>query len=150
MTTDRIPATSPQAPATAPIYSGDLRTGLFMAEFKSGARVTANVSRSRTYPGLNSTAPGTMPFYAAVEDLNLSGPVLDAGAGSGEGARLLQEAGREVVAIEIDRAAAHFAREYAPGIKVIEADLCVDAPVTGMAAAVIADTLGHAADPARK
>jgi tetratricopeptide (TPR) repeat protein len=124
-----------------------LRTGLFMAEFKSGARVTANVSRSRTYPGLNSTAPGTMPFYAAVEDLNLSGPVLDAGAGSGEGARLLQEAGREVVAIEIDRAAAHFAREYAPGIKVIEADLCVDAPVTGMAAAVIADTLGHAADP---
>lgn len=147
MTTDRIPATSPQAPATAPIYSGDLRTGLFMAEFKSGARVTANVSRSRTYPGLNSTAPGTMPFYAAVEDLNLSGPVLDAGAGSGEGARLLLEAGREVVAIEIDRAAAHFAREYAPGIKVIEADLCVDAPVTGMAAAVIADTLGHAADP---
>ncbi|HEX2872434.1 MAG TPA: methyltransferase domain-containing protein [Polyangiaceae bacterium] len=146
MTTDRIPATSPQAPATAPIYSGDLRTGLFMAEFKSGARVTANVSRSRTYPGLNSTAPGTMPFYAAVEDLNLSGPVLDAGAGSGEGARLLQEAGREVVAVEIDRAAAHFAREYAPGIKVIEADLCVDAPVTGMAAAVIADTLGHAAD----
>ena len=147
MTTDRIPAGPPQAPATAPVYSGDLRTGLFMAEFKSGARVTANVSRSRTYPGLNSTAPGTMPFYAAVEDLNLSGPVLDAGAGSGEGARLLQEAGREVVAIEIDRAAAHFAREYAPGIKVIEADLCVDAPVSGMAAAVVADTLGHAADP---
>ncbi len=149
MATDRIPAAPPQAVSTAPTYSGDLRTGLFLAEFKSGARVTVNVSRSRAYPGLNSSAPGTMPFYAAVADLNLSGPVLDAGAGSGEGARTLREGGREVVAIELDRAAAHFAREYAPGVQVIEADLCVDAPVSGMAAAVIADTLGHAADPER-
>ena len=147
MTTDRIPATAPTAVSTAPIYSGDLRTGLFMAEFKSGARIAVNVCRTRTYPGLNSTAPGTLPFYAAVEDLNLSGPVLDAGCGSGEGARTLRDAGREVVAIELDRASAHFAREYTPGIQVIEADLCLDAPVSGMAAAVVADTLGHVADP---
>ena len=147
MTTDRIPAVTPQVVSTAPIYSGDLRTGLFMAEFKSGARVAVNVSRARTYPGLKSTAPGTAAFYAAVEDLNLAGPVLDAGAGSGEGSRILREAGREVVAVELDRAAAHFAREYSPGIRVIEADLCLDAPVSGMAAAVVADTLGHVADP---
>ena len=147
MTTDRIPATAPVAVSTAPTYSGDLRTGLFMAEFKSGARIAVNVSRSRTYPGLNSTAPGTLPFYAAVEDLNLTGPVLDAGCGSGEGARALRDAGREVVAIELDRASAHFAREYTPGIQVIEADLCLSAPVSGMAAAVVADTLGHVADP---
>jgi tetratricopeptide (TPR) repeat protein len=147
MTTDRIPATTPPIVSKAPNYSGDLRTGLFMAEFNSGARVAVTVSRARTYPGLASTAPGTMPFYAAVEDLNLAGPVLDAGAGSGEGARTLREAGRDVVAIELDRAAAHFAREYAPGIRVVEADLCTDAPVSNMAAAVVADTLGHAADP---
>jgi len=147
MTTDRIPATASMAVSTAPTYSGDLRTGLFMAEFKSGARIAVNVSRTRTYPGLNSTAPGTLPFYAAIEDLDLSGPVLDAGCGSGEGARALRDAGREVVAIELDRASAHFAREYTPGIQVIEADLCLDAPVSGMAAAVVADTLGHVADP---
>ena len=72
-----------------------------------------------------------MPFYTAIENLNLSGPVLDAGCGSGEGARALCEAGRDVVAIELDHGAAHFAREYAPGARVIEADLCTDAPVTG-------------------
>jgi len=147
MTTDRIPATAPPAVSTAPSYAGDLRTGLFVAEFKSGARVAVKVSRTRTYPGLASTAPGTMPFYASVEDLNLVGPVLDAGAGSGEGSRTLRDAGREVVAIELDRVAANFAREYTPGLRVIEADLCTDAPVLGMAAAVVADTLGHAADP---
>jgi SAM-dependent methyltransferase len=147
MTTDRIPTTSPVVVSTAPTYSGDLRTGLFMAEFKSGARIAVNVCRTRTYPGLNSTAPGTLPFYAAVEDLNLTGPVLDAGCGSGEGARALRDAGREVVAIELDRASAHFAREYTPGIQVIEADLCLGAPVSGMAAAIVADTLGHVADP---
>lgn len=147
MTTDRIPATPPPNIALTPIYSGDSRTGLFMAEFKSGARIAANVSRARSYPGLSSTAPSTLPFYAAVEDLDLKGPVLDAGTGSGEGARTLRDAGREVVAVELDRSAAHFAREYSPGMQVVEADLCLDAPVSGMAAAIVADTLGHAADP---
>jgi tetratricopeptide (TPR) repeat protein len=147
MTTDRVPATAPQAPQTTPSYSGDSRTGLFLAEFTSGKRVSVNVSRARAYPGLNSTAPSTMPFYAAVEDLNLAGPVLDAGTGSGEGARLLREAGREVVAVDLERSAVDFAREYVPGAHFIEADLCQTAPVSGMAAAVVADTLGHVADP---
>src|SRR5882724_5792450 len=147
MTTDRVPAAASHAVTPLPSYAGDLRTGVFMAEFKSGARVPVNVSRARAYPGLASTAPSTVPFYAAVEDMNLRGPVLDAGAGSGEGARTLRDAGREVVAVELDRAAAHFLREYAPGVQVVEADLCLDAPVSGMAAAVVADTLGHVADP---
>lgn len=147
MTTDRIPATAPSAVSTTPTYAGDLRTGLFMAEFQSGAKVPVSVSRSRAYPGLTSTAPSMVPFYAAIEDLNLRGPVLDAGAGAGEGSRTLFESGREVVAIELDHSAAHFLREYAPGVRVIEADLCTDAPVVGMAAAVVADTLGHVADP---
>jgi tetratricopeptide (TPR) repeat protein len=147
MTTDRIPATAPAAVSTAPTYAGDLRTGLFMAEFQSGAKVPVSVSRSRAYPGLTSTAPSTVPFYAAVEDLNLRGPVLDAGAGAGEGTKTLTDAGRDVVAIELDHSAAHFLREYAPSARVIEADLCLDAPVKGMAAAVVADTLGHVADP---
>jgi len=147
MTTDRIPAAAPQAVTTLPSYAGDLRTGVFMAEFKSGARVPVNVSRARAYPGLNGSAPSTAPFYAAVEDLNLRGPVLDAGAGSGEGARTLQSAGRQVVAVELDRGASHFIREFAPGVQMIEADLCLDAPISDMAAAVVADTLGHVADP---
>ncbi len=147
MTTDRVPATAPSAPLIAPTYSGDLRTGQFMAEFTNGKRVSINVSRARAYPGLTSTAPGTMPFYAAVEDLNLAGPVLDAGSGSGEGARLLREAGREVVAVDLERSAVDFAREYAPGVQMFEADLCQVAPVSGMAAAIVADTLGHVADP---
>src|SRR4051812_4420907 len=149
MATDRIPAAVPQ-PASmtpTPTYAGDLRTGVFVAEFKSGARVPVNASRARAYPGLNSTAPSTLPFYAAIEDLNLRGPVLDAGAGSGEGARTLLSAGREVVAVELDRGAAHFIREFAPGVQVVEADLCVEAPVSDMAGAIVADTLGHVADP---
>ncbi len=147
MSTDRVPAAAPAPTFSAPIYSGDLRTGLFMAEFTSGKRLSVNVSRARAYPGLNSTAPSTMPFYAAVEDLKLAGPVLDAGTGSGEGARLLREAGREVVAIDLERSAIDFAREYAPGVQMIEADLCQAVPVCGMAAAIVADTLGHVADP---
>jgi tetratricopeptide (TPR) repeat protein len=96
---------------------------------------------------LNSTAPSTLAFYAALEDLRFSGPVLDAGIGSGEGARALCDAGREVVGLDIDQGAVDFAREYAPRARVLEADLCSATPVSGMAAAVVADTLGHAADP---
>jgi tetratricopeptide (TPR) repeat protein len=118
-----------------------------MAEFKGGARVPVNVSRARSYPGLNSSAPSTLPFYAALEDLSLDGPVLDAGSGAGEGARALREAGHDVVAVELDHSAAYFSREYAPGVRVIEADLCGLAPVSGMAGAIVADTLGHVADP---
>jgi tetratricopeptide (TPR) repeat protein len=131
----------------APSYSGDLRTGLFTAEFGSGARIPVNVSRTRAYPGLSSTAPSTIAFYSALEDLKLSGPVLDAGCGAGDGARALKAAGRDVVAIDIDHVATDFTREYARGIRVLEADLCAQAPVSGMAGAVVADTLGHAADP---
>jgi tetratricopeptide (TPR) repeat protein len=105
------------------------------------------MSRSRAYPGLNSTAPSTLAFYAALEDLHFSGPVLDAGVGSGEGARALLDAGREVVGVDIDLTALDFAREYAPRARLLEADLCLGAPVSGMAGAVVADTLGHAADP---
>jgi len=147
MATDRVPATPPTTPATTPIYSGDLRSGLLMAEFQAGARVPVNVSRARTYPGLSGSAPSTAPFYSAVQDLSLKGPVLDAGSGSGEGARLLRDAGHDVVAVELDHGAAHFSREFAPGVRVMEADLCLTAPVTGMAGAIVADTLGHVADP---
>jgi len=83
MSTDRIPATAPHTVSTVPTYAGDLRTGMFTAEFSSGATVQVFVSRARAYPGLNSSAPSTVPFYAAVEDLNVRGPVLDAGAGAG-------------------------------------------------------------------
>jgi len=147
MSTDRVPAAAFQDRPIRPTYSGDARTGLFMAEFENGARVPVNASRARAYPGLTSTAPSTLPFYTAIESLNLAGPVLDAGAGSGEGARALRQAGRDVVAVEIDHGAAHFAREYTPGIRVVEADLCLTAPVSDMSAAVVADTLGHVADP---
>lgn len=148
MSTDRVPAAS-HARSAKPTYSGDTRSGLFLAEFESGARVPVSSSRARAYPGLRSTAPSTLPFYAAIEDLNLHGPVLDAGCGSGEGARLLLEAGCDVIAVELDQSAAQFAREYAPGAQVLEADLCETAPVSGVSAAIVADTLGHAADPER-
>jgi tetratricopeptide (TPR) repeat protein len=147
MSTQRVPATISHARSATPIYTGDSRTGLFMAEFESGARVAVASSRARAYPGLRSTAPSTLPFYTALQDLNVSGPILDAGCGSGEGARALLEAGRAVVAVELDQAAAHFAREYAAGAHIIEADLCQAAPALQVEAAIVADTLGHAADP---
>ncbi len=147
MTTERVPAATPQPRSAKPTYSGDSRTGVFLAEFESGARVPVSSSRARAYPGLRSSAPSTLPFYDALEGLSLVGPVLDAGCGSGEGSRALLDAGREVFAIELDQSAAHFAREYAVGAQILEADLCHAAPLSGMAAAIVADTLGHAADP---
>lgn len=147
MTTDRAPAPAIAPEGPAPSYSGDLRTGLFTAEFGSGARIPVNVSRTRAYPGLSSTAPSTLAFYTSLEDLKLSGPVLDAGCGAGDGARALKAAGREVVAVDIDHVAVDFTREYTRGLRVLEADLCTQVPVSGMAGAVVADTLGHAADP---
>jgi tetratricopeptide (TPR) repeat protein len=147
MATDRTPSHSSSAATNAPVYSGDARTGVYTAEFPNGARVAAHASRARSYPGISSTAPSTTPFYAAVQGLNLVGPVLDAGAGSGEGSRALRDAGCEVIAVELDRQAAQFVREYAPNVRVIEADLCTDVPVKDVAAAVVADTLGHVGDP---
>jgi tetratricopeptide (TPR) repeat protein len=88
-----------------------------------------------------------LAFYGALEELHFSGPVLDAGAGAGDGARELKLAGREVVAVDIDHVAVDFAREYARGVRVLEADLCAQVPLSGMAAAIVADTLGHVADP---
>jgi tetratricopeptide (TPR) repeat protein len=148
MTANREPASvMPGTGWSPPSYSGDLRTGIFTAEFKNGARVPVSVSRARLYPGLHGAAPSTLPFYTAIQEMNLTGSLMDAGAGSGEGTRVLCEAGRDVVAVELDLGAAHFVREFAPGARVIEADLCVDMPETGLGAAIIADTLGHAADP---
>lgn len=147
MSTDRVPSAPSQARSAKPIYSGDSRTGAFTAEFENGARVPVWSSRARAYPGLRSTAPSTLPFYDAIESLNLQGPILDAGCGAGEGVRVLLEAGREVFGVELDQSAAHFAREYAAGAQILEADLCHAAPVSEMAAAIVADTLGHTADP---
>lgn len=147
MTTDRVPAAAPFSKTAIPIYSGDARSGIFTAEFDSGARVPVSVSRARAYPGLRSPAPCTLPFYAALESLSVKGSVLDAGAGAGEGSRVLRDAGRDTVAVELDHFAAQFARELVPGVRVLEADLCSDAPVSGAGAAVVADTLGHVADP---
>lgn len=147
MATDRVPATPKTSLSGAPIYSGDLRSGLLIAEFKSGARVPVNVSRARSYPALTSPAPSTLAFYSALGEMSLTGAVLDAGSGSGEGARALSVAGHAVTAVELDQSAAAFSREYADGVRVVEADLCLQAPLSGFAAGIVADTLGHAADP---
>jgi tetratricopeptide (TPR) repeat protein len=149
MATDRVPAPAEASPQNVPTYAGDLRTGVFAAQFPNGARLSVAVSRARAYPGLASSAPSTLAFYGALEQLSFRGPVLDAGAGAGEGTRCLLESGRDVVAVDIEHSAADFAREYAPGARVIEADLCAGVPanVKDMGAAVVADTLGHVADP---
>ena len=122
-------------------------TGLFVAEFGSGARVPVSVSRTRAYPGLSSTAPSTLPFYGALDELRSTGPVLDAGCGAGEGARALLEAGKEVIGLDIDHTAIDFLREYTPGVRALQADLCAGPPLTGVGAAIVADTLGHVGDP---
>ncbi len=148
MTTERVPAPRFAASTSLPpVYTGDARTGQLTAEFSSGARLPVASCRARAYPGLASTAPCTLPFYASLADLKLAGPVLDAGCGAGQGARTLREAGRDVVAVESDPEASQFAREYATGVRLVTADLCAEAPVRDMAAAVVADVLGHTADP---
>ena len=113
-----------------------------------GRTVEVDVGRVRSYPGLPSEAPDTRGYYAlAVEELAGATHVLDVGAGSGNGARILRAAFPHVVALDSAREAVEFARAHAPGVTVLRGDASDRAQLPTADAAVFVDVLGHARDP---
>jgi SAM-dependent methyltransferase len=130
----------------SPEYRAATAAGRQVARF-GGRDLEIAVGRVRAYPGLAGEAPDTRGYYAAaVEKLAGATRVLDVGAGSGNGARILRSAFMDVVAIDEAREAAEFVRAHDLGVQVVHGGV---ATVSGAPAdaAVLVDVLGHAKDP---
>jgi SAM-dependent methyltransferase len=137
---------SPTGPV-APAYVPGPKRGSVIARFPGGAEVPVDLSRTRAYPGLRTQAPSMAAFYDALASLAPRGRVLDAGSGSGSGARRLEQAGFRVTAVEIDPNAVAFAERYAPGLEHVTGSVADLDPARRFDAAISADLLGHVLDP---
>jgi SAM-dependent methyltransferase len=148
MTTFSTPRELAQAKnARDPSYEFGRREAEVVARFPSGKRVAVVRGRDRAYPGLRSVAPSTLPFYEAFAPLIRGKHVLDAGAGSGLGTRILCDYAPHVTALDSDARALEFGREYATNAEFLQADLCHGSPVDRADAAFLIDVLGHLARP---
>ena len=149
MTATLVPSQAPPLtkPARDPSYEFARREADVVARFPSGKRLPVTRDRVRAYPGLTGTAPSTLAFYQAFAPLLQGRHVLDAGTGSGAGARLLSEHAPHVTAVDSDARALAFAREYAPSVDFLHADLCHGTSIDRADAAFLVDVLGHLARP---
>jgi SAM-dependent methyltransferase len=138
-----------QDAAKLPEYTPRGCSDRWLASFKSGVVVPASVGRLRRYPGLPGIAPTTRFLYESLLHLAPELRVLDAGAGSGEGARMLAEHFAQVTGVDKDHLALRFAREYAPRVHWQQADLVDSLEVGPQDLAVFIDVLGQVADPYR-
>lgn len=119
------------------------------AHFASGVIVRATRGRARAYPGLSGLAPPTGPLYTALVSMSRPGrPVLDVGCGAGTGTRLLVDGGADAVGVDADSTALAFARAWVPEATFHESDLGTVPAVPRCGAAIVADVLGLAQDPA--
>lgn len=145
--TTRVSA-QPEAPANRdPVYVGSTQRSEVYAHFKSGAIVRAPRSRARSYPNLRGGAPPTRAFYAELARQCRGGLCIDVGTGSAEGAELLGARADRVFALERDREALAFAREYTRRAEIVDHDARYPLPVKGASHAMLADVLGHVKDP---
>ena len=133
--------------ARAPNYEFGRREAEVMARFPSGKRVTVVRGRDRAYPGLRSVAPSTLAFYESFAPLLRGKHVLDAGAGSGLGTRILCDYAPHVTALDSDVRALEFGREYASSAQFLATDLCHGSAVDRADAAFLIDVLGHLSRP---
>lgn len=133
--------------ARDPSYEFSRREAEVLARFPSGARIPVPRGRERAYPGLCSVAPSTLAYYQSFAPLIMGKHVIDAGSGAGSGARVLREHVTHVTAIDQDARALDFAREYAPDVEFLQADLGRGSPLDRADSAVLVDVLGHLAQP---
>jgi Flp pilus assembly protein TadD/2-polyprenyl-3-methyl-5-hydroxy-6-metoxy-1,4-benzoquinol methylase len=140
-------APSPEKAGNKPDYEFGRRETELIARFRSGKRVAVLRGRERTYPGLRSVAPSTLPFYQLFAPLIAGRHVVDAGSGSGVGTQLLCDHVPHVTALDNDARALEFSREYAPNAEYLQADLCHGSAVDLADAAILVDVLGHVASP---
>jgi len=148
MTTTSAPGQAAKGKnARDPSYEFGRREAEVVARFPSGKRVPVLRGRERAYPGLRSVAPSTLPLYESFAPMIRGKHVLDAGAGSGLGTRVLCEYAPHVSALDSDARALDFAREYVAGAEFLQADLCHGSPVDRADAAFLIDVLGHLARP---
>ena len=146
----RSAAPPPRAVRPPPRYTGGGKATEAWAHFESGVAVPVTVGRVRSYPSLSGCAPSTLPFYRAfASTLTAESRVIDAGCGAGTGSSILKASAGQVVGVDSDHRALAFAREYAAGVEFIQS--AFDAPPTATKAthAVVADVLGHLAEPER-
>jgi SAM-dependent methyltransferase len=104
--------------------------------------------RIRAYPGLPGPAPSTIPFYRAFSATGGGGRTIDAGCGAGTGAAILAPHCREVVAADSDPRALAFVREQVGDVELLHSSFVDPPDVEPGDAAIVADVLGHARDPA--
>lgn len=130
-----------------PQYTPGSRRGVLVARFASGTALSLEPGRARAYPGLRGEAPSMAAYYSAFAELVPAGRVLDAGSGSGAGARRLLAAGLSVVAVDSHAPAVEFARELARDATHVVADLGEFVSDQRLDGAIVADVLAHAADP---
>ena len=148
MTATSLPGeSSPPKLGREPHYEIGRRETEILARFPSGKRLAVTRGRARAYPGLTGAAPSTLAFYQAFAPLVSGKHVIDAGAGSGLGTRVLCESVPHVSALDCDARALDFAREYTPNAQFLQADLCHGPPLDRADAAVVVDVLGHLARP---
>lgn len=138
-----------RAPRADPVYV-DAGGGKVFAHFSSGVTVEVTRGQARSYPHLAGELPDTQAHYARLaRSLRPRQRVIDAGCGSGEGARRLSAAGALVVGVDRDRHALTFARQFAPAVELCQADLQQSLPVPVAELVVCADVLGHCPHPDR-
>ena len=148
MTTTSAPRESgPAKGGREPSYEFGRREAEVVARFPSGKRIAVARGRERAYPGLRSVAPSTLAFYEAFAPLIRGKHVLDAGAGSGLGTRVLCDYAPHVTALDNDARALEFGREFVTGAQFLQADLCHGSSVDRADAAFMVDVLGHLAQP---
>ncbi len=130
-----------------PRYVSNDGHGQWCAVFPSGKHVTIDPGRVRNYPGFNGDSPPTAALYAAVAGAVDATTVIDAGAGCGEGAALLQRHHARVLAVDCDEQAVGYGRLFAPNVAWSQADL---ANLSGVASAdlvCVVDVLTHLREP---
>lgn len=148
MTATSTPGASGKAKsAREPSYEFGRREAEVVARFPSGKRVPVVRGRERSYPGLRSVAPSTLPFYESFAPMIRGKHALDAGCGSGAGTRILCDYAPHVSALDNDARALEFGREYVPNAEFLQTDLCHGSAVDRADAAFLIDVLGHLARP---
>ncbi len=136
------------AGVASPVYQTDTSGATWCACPTCASAVPVNAGRARHFPGLNSGAPPTLPFYRfALEALENAKAVLDAGSGSGAGSRILRERFDRVVGVDTNASAVDFAATHTPGVAFHAADLSTLDDLGHLDAAVVVDVLAHVASP---
>lgn len=137
-------------PVVTPRYRRSPKARVYVAHFP-GSSLSVENGRSRCYPGLAGDAPDLRSLYlAAAELLAPARSIVDLGCGAGIGSAQLAPHFERISAVDNDRAALEFAREYlasAPQVAVMSAEAVPADAGQRHDAGCVVDVLGHTPHP---